>query len=343
MSGDQPDNDNAAAPHVPVMLAEVLQALAPQAGEVYVDGTFGAGGYSRAMLAAADCRVLAIDRDPDAIAEGQALVAQSGGRLTLVHDVFSDLERIVREAGIVAVDGVVLDIGVSSMQIDRADRGFSFQTDGPLDMRMSQEGRSAADIVNEGEDWYLAGLLRIWGEESQAGRIARAIVKEREAAPITTTRQLVAIIERVLGPPRGDKKHPATRTFQALRIAVNNELHQLMRGLIAAERVLKPGGRLVVVTFHSEEDRIAKRFLVQRTGKTAGFSRHAPPVAEAAAAPSFRFVNQRPLTPSQEEIDRNPRARSAKLRAAVRTEAPAQAADWGNALDPPTAPGYRRR
>ncbi len=332
-----------ARPHIPVMLAEVLAAVSPGDGETYVDGTFGAGGYTRALLAAADCRVLAIDRDPDAIAEGRSLVATSGGRLTLVQDVFSDLERLTTEAGLAAVDGIVLDIGVSSMQLDRAHRGFSFQTDGPLDMRMSQDGKSAADIVNEGADWYLAGLLRIWGEEPQAGRIARAIVSAREAAPITTTRELVAVVERVLGPPRGDKKHPATRTFQALRIAVNDELHHLMRGLAAAERVLKPGGRLVLVTFHSEEDRIAKRFLVQRTGRAAGLSRHAPPVAETAAAPSFRFVNQRPLTPSQVEIDRNPRARSAKLRAAVRTEAPAQAADWGREFDPPLAPGHRRR
>ena len=331
------------ARHVPVMLDEVIEALAPRAGEILLDGTFGAGGYSRAILSAADCRVLALDRDPDAIAESAPLTRVYAGRLLLANVVFSAMEEAASEAGFDHVDGVVLDLGVSSMQLDRAARGFSFQADGPLDMRMSQSGRSAADIVNEAGEATIAAILRTWGEERQAGRIARAIVREREKAPLATTGQLAAIVERVLGRSWDDRKHPATRTFQALRIAVNDELAELRRALEAAERLLKPGGRLVVVTFHSEEDRTVKRFLQQKTGKVAGASRHGPPVAAPVAAPSFRFVNHRPLTPSQREIDLNPRARSAKLRFAVRTEAPPSPTHWEREDDPTEETGSRRR
>lgn len=328
--------------HIPVLLAEVLDALAAADGERFIDGTFGAGGYTRAILEAAATYVLAIDRDPDALAEGQPLVATSGGRLTLAAGVFGDMLALAEAAGFTSVDGVVLDIGVSSMQLDRADRGFSFMAEGPLDMRMSQSGRSAADVVNGCDEQELAHILRTLGEERQAGRIARAIVRAREAGPIATTRQLAAIVERVLGRSWDDKKHPATRTFQALRIAVNDELGELRRGLAAAERLLKPGGRLVVVTFHSEEDRIVKRFLTERTGKTAGVSRHGPPVTTPAMQPSFRFVNHRPLTPSEEEIARNPRARSAKLRCAVRTEAAAFPASTADDGEPPYRMERRR-
>lgn len=332
---------DAAAPHVPVMLAEVLECLAPAGGELYIDGTFGAGGYTRAILDAAACRVLALDRDPDAIAEGQAVAARYAPRLSLVQSEFGAMEQAATEIGVSRVDGVVLDLGVSSMQLDRARRGFSFQADGPLDMRMSQSGQSAADIVNESSDTEIAEILRTWGEERQAGRIARAIVREREKAPIETTRQLAAIVERVLGRSWDERKHPATRTFQALRIAVNDEIGELMRGLEAAERLLAPAGRLVVVTFHSEEDRIVKRFLQNRTGRLPSASRHGPPSTGPAIEPSFRFVNHRPLTPSEREIERNPRSRSAKLRFAIRTDA--AAGPTGHHADPMDKAGRRRR
>lgn len=312
------------APHIPVMLGEVLETITPHDGETYIDGTFGAGGYTGAILARADCRVLAIDRDPSAIQAGQAVVAASGGRLTLAHGNYGDLDAIAAASGFGQIDGIVLDIGVSSMQLDQGARGFSFMADGPLDMRMAQAGQSAADVVNEMAEDDLADVLFQLGEERQSRRIARAIGKARTTAPITTTGQLAHLIERVLGKARGHEKHPATRTFQALRIFVNDELGELRRGLRAAERVLTAGGRLVVVTFHSLEDRIVKQFLATRTGRTPGGSRHGPPVATTQPAPSFRFVNHRPLTPSQEEIARNPRARSAKLRFAIRTDAPPQ-------------------
>ena len=318
-------------PHIPVLLAEVVAALAPLAGTVIIDGTFGAGGYTRALLAGSNCRILALDRDPDAVAAGAALVQQCAPRLILVHAEFSTLDVVAAAHGMTGVDGVVLDIGVSSMQLDQPERGFSFMHDGPLDMRMSREGPSAADIVNGTEETALANLIFTWGEEAQSRRIAKAIVRARDEAPITTTKGLVAIIERVLGPPRGDKKHPATRTFQALRIAVNDEMGELMLGLAAAERILKPGGRLAVVSFHSEEDRIVKRFLNDRSGKPPAVSRHAPMVQPDVIAASFRIVNRRPLTPSSVEIAANPRARSAKLRVAVRTAAPAIALAGPNA------------
>lgn len=309
-------------PHIPVMLGEVLAALTPREGELYVDGTFGAGGYSRAILASADCRVLAIDRDPDAIRAGQVLAETSGGRLTLVEGRFSDMEHLLADQGVATVDGIVLDIGVSSMQIDEADRGFSFLRDGPLDMRMAQSGPSAADVVNTLPQDVLADIIYIFGEETRARAIARAIVKSRAEAPINTTLELVQAVERATGRQRPqDRTHPATRTFQALRIHVNGELDELVGALHAAERLLAPGGRLVVVTFHSLEDRIVKRFLASRAGKQPSGSRHMPDVVKGPE-PSFDLLFKGHQDASDDEARRNPRARSAKLRAAVRTSAP---------------------
>jgi 16S rRNA (cytosine1402-N4)-methyltransferase len=310
--------------HAPVLLAEVLAAIAPRQDGVVIDGTFGAGGYSRALLQAGAGKVIAIDRDPDAIAGGTGLVAEAAGRLVLHHGRFAELDRIARSQGEDGVDGVVLDIGVSSMQIDEAQRGFSFLKDGPLDMRMSKAGRSAADVVAELDADDLADVIYIHGEERQSRAIARAIVKARQDAPITTTLQLVKAIERATGPHRpGMKTHPATRTFQALRIYVNGELEELEEGLRAAERILRAGGRLAVVTFHSLEDRIVKRFLAERSGHTPGGSRHAPEVAPARPA-TFELIGKGHVGPGEPEIAANPRARSAKLRAARRTAAPCQ-------------------
>jgi 16S rRNA (cytosine1402-N4)-methyltransferase len=311
--------------HIPVLISEVLEQLRPAAGETYIDGTFGAGGYSRAILDSAPCRVIAIERDPTAFSAGQAVAAEFGGRLTLVATTFSDMESAARGAGFDHVDGVVLDIGVSSMQLDEPERGFSFLRDGPLDMRMSQAGPSAADIVNTADEEDLANILYELGEERRSRAIARTIVKARADAPITTTKALADIVERVLGRARGDEKHPATRTFQALRIHVNDELGELEGALSAAERLLKPDGRLLVVTFHSLEDRIVKRFLQERSGKTAGGSRHLPGPVAPSQAPSFRIVNTRGFTPNKKETDANPRARSARLRVGIRTDAPAWA------------------
>ena len=328
--------------HVPVLLAEVIEHLAPGDGDTVVDATFGAGGYTAAILAAASCRVIAFDRDASAIAGGAALAAASSGRLTLVEAPFGDMVGEIARlppdpaagpavpATALRIAAVVLDVGVSSMQLDRPERGFSFQADGPLDMRMGGDGPTAAAIVNSASEGRLADILFHLGEERQARRIARAVVAARATAPIATTRQLAALVERVLGHPRGDERHPATRTFQALRIHVNDELGELARGLAAAERLLVPGGRLVVVTFHSLEDRIVKRFLARRAKPRPAGSRHAPPAAvHAVVSPSFRIVNPKPIHPSEREIAANPRARSAKLRAAVRTDA----APW-----PPEAP-----
>ena len=300
------------------MLAEVLDALQPQDGCTYVDGTFGAGGYTRAILDKAETRVIAIDRDPSAIREGQALVEAYGGRLTLVEGRFADMEAL---AGDAAVNGVVLDIGVSSMQIDEAERGFSFMRDGPLDMRMAQSGPSAADAVNTLPQETLANIIYVFGEEPRARAIARAIVAARAIAPITTTLGLVKAIERATGRPRPDKIHPATRTFQALRIHVNGELDELVEALHAAERLLQPGGRLVAVTFHSLEDRIVKRFFASRGGKLPSGSRHLPD-ATKGPEPSFDLPFKGHIGASDEEAARNPRARSAKLRAGIRTSAP---------------------
>lgn len=311
------------APHLPVMLAEVMAALAPKPGEIHLDGTFGAGGYTRAILETG-ANVVALDRDPTAIAAGYDLVAQSKGRLTLVEERFSNLSAALDQLGIDQIDGLVLDVGVSSMQIDQAARGFSFRFDGPLDMRMGGDGPSAADLVADLEEKELAALLRTLGEERRAGAVARAIVAEREKGPITTTTQLAAIAERVLG-SWNDGINPATRTFQALRIAVNDELGELGRALFAAEKRLKPGGRLVVVSFHSLEDRIVKTFLADRTRTQAGGSRHMP---EAHVPPAtFEPLSRGVVKPSDAETSDNVRARSARLRAALRTDAPARGGD----------------
>ncbi len=316
------DHAPAEPPHVPVMLDQVLETLAPRDGGLYVDGTFGAGGYSRAILAAADCRVIAIDRDPHAIAAGRALAEAHAGRLILVEGRFGDMLRLVEEQGIAAVDGVVIDIGVSSMQIDDAARGFSFLRDGPLDMRMSQSGATAADIVNTLPPEALSNIIYTFGEEPRSRAIARAIVASRSEAPITTTAALVRAVEKAVGRQRPqDRIHPATRTFQALRIHVNGELEELVAALHAAERLLVPGGRLVAVTFHSLEDRIVKRFFVDRAGRLPSASRHMPD-SRTGPAPSFALPFKGHLGATDGEIARNPRARSAKLRAGIRTEAP---------------------
>jgi 16S rRNA (cytosine1402-N4)-methyltransferase len=310
------------ARHIPVLLSEVIASLRPVDGATYIDGTFGAGGYTRAILEAADCNVLALDRDPRAILGAKALKDEFGDRLTLLESRFSELDLVAREQDVGPVDGVVLDIGVSSMQLDEADRGFSFQSEGPLDMRMSSSGLSAADVVNETDEEDLARILYVLGEERRSRAIARGIVKARAAAPIITTRALAELVSRAVGGRRGDDRHPATQTFQAMRIYVNDELGELARGLAAAERCLKPDGRLVVVTFHSLEDRIVKRFFNERAGKESRGSRHLPEQSVKFAAPSFEIVNSRPLTPSKGELEVNPRARSARLRAALRTDAP---------------------
>jgi len=305
-----------AAPHVPVLLDEVIAGLVPKAGETHVDGTFGAGGYTKAILASG-ARVVAFDRDPDAIREGQALADESGERLTLVPERFSAMRQALRARGIDAVDGVTLDIGVSSMQLDRADRGFSFQSDGPLDMRMSREGLSAADFVNEAGEDEIADVLYHYGEEPKSRRVARAIVAAR---PIESTGRLAEVVRGALGHHPGMKKDPAKRTFQAIRIHVNEELAELEGGLEAAEQVLKPGGRLAVVTFHSLEDRAVKRFLKTRSGATPAGSRHLPQAAAAGPAPTFEAV-AKPIRASEAETRANPRARSATLRVARRTAA----------------------
>ncbi|GLK55879.1 16S rRNA (cytosine1402-N4)-methyltransferase [Methylopila capsulata] len=321
----RPERDPAdARPHLPVMLPEVLASLAPKDGETYLDGTFGAGGYTRAILEAADCRVIATDRDPTAIAAGYAMVSEFKGRLTLVEDRFSNLSHVLDQLGLDGIDGVVLDVGVSSMQLDQAARGFSFRNDGPLDMRMGGEGPSAADLVAELDDKELAAVLRTLGEERRAGAVARGICAARETEPITTTLRLADVVEGVLGKSY-DGIHAATRTFQALRIAVNDELGELGRALFAAESRLNPGGRLVVVAFHSLEDRIVKTFLADRTRTVPGGSRHMP----AATVPpaTFQALSRGVVKPSDEEVETNPRARSARLRAAVRTEASARGGD----------------
>lgn len=302
------------APHTSVLLDEVLAAMKPVAGETVVDGTFGAGGYTRAFLAAG-AAVIAFDRDPTAARFAADLPAD---RFRLVQARFSEMAD---ELGEGAVDAVALDLGVSSMQLDEAERGFSFLRDGPLDMRMGDEGPTAADLVNTAEPVELARILYVYGEERQSRRIAAAIARRRAEQPFTRTLELADFIEKALGGRRGAKVHPATRSFQAIRIAVNEELSELEAGLAAAERVLKPGGRLCVVTFHSLEDRIVKTFLAVRAGRTPAGSRHAPPVA-AGAPPSFQLLFNGAQGPSDAEVEANPRARSAKLRAAVRTAAP---------------------
>lgn len=302
--------------HAPVLLAEVLDALAPRDGANYVDGTFGGGGYAQAILDRAKCKVLGIDRDPDAIRRGAALKEHYTGRLALAQGRFSAMEQLLAEQHETGSDGVVLDLGVSSFQLDELGRGFSFRGDGPLDMRMEQQGSSASDFVNTASEAELADVIARLGEERQARRIARAIVAAR---PLSRTGELSEIVVEVLGPGAARQKiHPATRTFQALRLHVNDELGELASGLAAAERVLRPSGRLAVVSFHSLEDRVVKQFLAERSGRVPAGSRHSP-ASLPARAPTFRLLPPRPCMPSAAEISRNPRSRSARLRAAERT------------------------
>ncbi|MES3092062.1 16S rRNA (cytosine(1402)-N(4))-methyltransferase RsmH [Sphingomonas aerolata] len=303
-----------AAPHIPVLLDEVIAALAPAPGETIVDGTFGAGGYTRALLSRGAC-VIAFDRDPDAIAAGQGW-ADGEERLTLVAADFSAMVAELEARDALPVDGITLDIGVSSMQLDQAERGFSFQSDGPLDMRMAQAGMTAADFVNEADEDEIADVLYHFGDEPKSRRVARAIVAAR---PMTRTGELAHVVRRALGYKAHDKKDPATRAFQAIRIHINRELGELADGLLAAERALKPGGRLAIVTFHSLEDRMVKRFLRTRSGSAPSGSRHLPQ-AKTVVEPSFTDVG-RPVRAGEDELARNPRARSATLRTARRTSA----------------------
>ena len=306
--------------HIPVLLDEVVAVLQAEKGQLIIDGTFGAGGYTRRILETG-ASVMAIDRDPSAIQAGRAMEKEYAGRLTLVQGAFSTLDQV---ALLGAPDGVVLDIGVSSMQIDEAERGFSFQKDGPLDMRMSQDGESAADLVNSASEATLADILYLYGEERASRRIAHAIVEARAQDKITTTLRLAEIVAKCLPRPKPGQNHPATRSFQALRIAVNEEFSELAQGLAAAERALKPGGQLAVVTFHSLEDRIVKRFLQLASGAESNANRYAPATTQTDA----RFtLTTKAIGPDDQELAENPRARSAKLRVARRTAAPAQAID----------------
>ena len=301
--------------HVPVLAREVIDALQPRDGGRYIDGTFGAGGYTAAMLDRADCQVIAIDRDPDAIAAGQALATRYAPRLRLIEGRFGDMAELLSAEGVEDVDGVALDLGVSSMQFDRSERGFSFRNSGPLDMRMEKSGPSAADLVNEADEAELADVIWRYGEERRSRRVARAIVEARKVKRIETTGELAEIVRRAVGPSAKDESDPATRAFQALRIAVNDELGELERGLAAAESVLAPGGRLAVVSFHSLEDRAVKEFVRARAGRTPSPSRHAPPRAAEREA-TLRDLTRRPVLPTESEVAANPRARSARLRAA---------------------------
>jgi len=304
------------APHVPVLVNDVIAALAIHDGETALDGTFGAGGYTRALLGAGAGRVIALDRGPDAIEDGRSLVPDP--RLTLINERFSQMDRVLAERGIEHVDAIALDIGVSSMQLDRADRGFSFSADGPLDMRMSRSGLTAAEFLNSADESEIARVLKDYGEEPRARAIARAIVAAR---PVERTAELAAIVRRAAGFRPGQKTDPATRTFQAIRIHLNAELEELELGLEAAERALRPGGRLAIVTFHSLEDRIVKRFFRERSGGTPAGSRHRP-VQTDPREPTFERV-AKPVSPTGRELAANPRARSARLRSAIRTSAPA--------------------
>jgi len=312
------------APHIPVMLKEVLAALSPKDGEIYVDGTFGAGGYTSAFLDKADCRVIALDRDTTALAAGEKLRKKYGDRLALVYGRFGDADDLVRGEGVESVDGFVLDVGVSSMQIDQAARGFSFRFDGPLDMRMDQQGGgpTAADIVNSYEEKELADLIYQYGDERHSRRIARAIVKARAEEPVTTTGRLADIVRSAVPKSKKDGIDPATRTFQALRIYVNDELGELQRALSAAEGLLGEGGRLVIVSFHSLEDGLVKKFLRERSGQESRGSRYLPET-QTRDDWTFTMDERKAVLPSDEEADINPRARSARLRVAVRTAAPA--------------------
>lgn len=313
--------------HVPVLLAEVVEALAPRDGEIHVDGTYGGGGYARAVLGAAKCKLFGIDRDLDAIERAEVL-ANKEERFTPLLGRFGDLDALLLNSGIEHVHGIMLDIGVSSFQIDEGERGFSFMREGPLDMRMGQSGPSAADVVNHMDERDLTTIIRQLGEEKQARRIAQFICERRLTAPFKTTLDLADLVETAVGGRRGKKTHPATLTFQAVRMYVNDELGELARGLVAAERMLMPGGRLVVVTFHSLEDRLVKRFLRERSGNIAGGSRYMP---EKLAGPpaSFELLQRKAIEAGEAETASNPRARSARLRVGVRTDA----APWDKPAD----------
>ena len=311
--------------HIPVLLGEIVSALCVKEGGVYLDGTFGAGGYTSAILARG-AQVIALDRDPQAVADGRTLAEASGGRLRLVEGRFGQLDRLARELGVERFDGIALDIGVSSMQIDDAARGFSLRHDAPLDMRMEKTGRSAADILAEDDEETIANILFHYGEERASRRIARAIVADRPTAPYRSTLQLAQMIERVAPAKPGELTHAATRSFQALRIAVNDELGELAHALFAAEAMLAPQGRLAVVTFHSLEDRIVKQFFARRSGRGQAASRLLPG-EPAPAAPTFIVGAGQPVGPSEQERQENPRSRSAKLRFGERTDAPARGED----------------
>ncbi|MFZ5962717.1 16S rRNA (cytosine(1402)-N(4))-methyltransferase RsmH [Thalassococcus sp. BH17M4-6] len=306
-------------PHVPVLLRPLLRAVAPVKG-TWIDGTFGAGGYARGLLEAGAGRVIGIDRDPLAHQMAADWIGDYAGRLELAQANFAQMDEVAS-----GVDGVVLDLGVSSMQLDLADRGFSFMRDGPLDMRMSQDGPSAADLVNEASEEELANILYVYGEERASRRIAKAIVRARAEEPITTTLRLAGLVESCLPRAKPGQSHPATRSFQALRIAVNDEYGALHEGLMAAERALRPGGLLAVVSFHSVEDRMVKRFLQVRAGQTGNANRYAPVIEEDA--PQFELVTRKAVGPDEDELSDNPRARSAKLRVARRTDAPSGGID----------------
>lgn len=305
--------------HIPVLVKEVVEVLAPQDGLIYVDGTFGAGGYTEALLKAAHCFVIAIDRDPDAVQAGQKMRAQYGDRLRILQGRFGDIADLLAAEKIDQVAGLTLDLGTSSMQLDQALRGFSFRFDGPLDMRMEKTGATAADLVNELEERPLADLIFTFGEERRARAIARAIVSKRAISPITTTFELAEIVRRAVGPTKDRHIDPATRTFQALRIAVNDEMGEIDRALAAAEQILMPGGRIAIVTFHSLEDRRVKSFLREKAGKQGNLSRHHP-FGRGPAQPAFRLLHSKGVVPGAEELAVNPRSRSARLRAAEKIE-----------------------
>ncbi|MEE2998186.1 MAG: 16S rRNA (cytosine(1402)-N(4))-methyltransferase RsmH [Pseudomonadota bacterium] len=315
--------------HDPVLIDEVIGALQPHDGGAYIDGTLGGGGYTRAILNTADCRVWAIDRDPDTIRNAGTLVEEYAGRLKVIQGRFGDMVAILRDNGVTSVDGIALDLGVSSMQLDDAGRGFSFRFDGPLDMRQEKDGPSAADLVNEAEESVLADIIYRYGEERQARRIARAIVAARAEAPLSHTTQLANIVRGSYRGGRRAKTDPATKTFQAIRIHVNDELGELRRGLSEAEILLAPGGRLAVVSFHSLEDRIAKEFLRSRAENRPAVSRHLPAADISSTKPTFRLTRRGATKPTSEEKERNHRSRSARLRVAERTSAPANSLTEG--------------
>ena len=317
--------------HIPVMLDYVVEHLAPKDGEILMDGTFGGGGYTRALLAASKCRVIADDRDPDAKARAVDIETADGARFALLEGRFGDAEDLLAAEGVTSLDGFVLDLGVSSFQLDEGERGFSFMREGPLDMRMAKSGPTAADVVNQADEGVLADIIFQLGEERDSRRIARRIVAARSETAFRTTLQLAETVEAAVGGRKGKRTHPATKTFQALRMYVNDELGELARALVAAERLLGEGGRLVVVTFHSLEDRMVKQFLAERSGKTGGGSRFMPEAPADEPAPSFASV-RKVSAPDSVEVAANARARSSRLRSAVRTEAPS----WTSAVELPS-------